>query len=150
VQQAFTNALKQVLETRPMPLNASLINDTMRRQDPSWQCQKDLGCSFAMLCQAFVRDRILEIRKEKETNYVVASKLAPAVPPPKPPPRERDGGKDRKERKKRRDRRRSKSPAGRGSQSPVARGRSPTPKRHRSASPVSEGAPIETELWDLS
>jgi hypothetical protein len=34
-----------------VPFNTSLINDLMKRRDRHWNVQRELGCSFAQLCQ---------------------------------------------------------------------------------------------------
>jgi hypothetical protein len=39
----FEDGLRSCLESKPPPFNVSLINDRMKRQDPRWNVQAELG-----------------------------------------------------------------------------------------------------------
>ncbi|PRW45602.1 Proteasome subunit alpha type-4 [Chlorella sorokiniana] len=100
LQRQFEDALLACLEARRPPFNVSFINDRMKRLNPRWNCQADLGCSFSHLCQQMQRNGVLQLLRGSDGTWEVAgSRLqARARPPGGPPPPRRsppaaaDGG----------------------------------------------------------
>lgn len=51
VRDLFLDSLRDCLGLKRVPFNTSLVNDYMKRRDRRWNVQRELGCSFAQLCQ---------------------------------------------------------------------------------------------------
>ena len=51
VRDLFLDCLRECFAMKRVPFNTSLINDLMKRRDRHWNVQRELGCSFAQLCQ---------------------------------------------------------------------------------------------------
>eukprot|EP00891_Asterochloris_glomerata_P005980 jgi/Astpho2/5980/fgenesh1_pg.00084_%23_3_t len=71
----FSWALKSNLRQRRPPFCISLINTTMKREDPRWDVQAAFACTFYVLCQRFELDGLLKLAKRGSEVDVVASRL---------------------------------------------------------------------------
>lgn len=146
VRDLFLDSLRDCLGLKRVPFNTSLVNDYMKRRDRRWNVQRELGCSFAQLCQVMEREGHLELLRFRDNWEVRDSKLLREVE------RYRARSSSRSPPRRRSSRGRSPSPARRrsGRGSPPPRRRTRSPSRERGAGERWEMTGQDSERWTMS